>query len=427
MLVKYQILAGYLPPELQGTSDLTSSQISQYPYKIFTPKVELGMQIPEWQRGTVYSSFGNSLGSSIVSVVKRANEVWICLSNNEQNLLNQYNPSTIPPSHTKTEDGYSWVLAFELDSRRRSSTYTRIPSFEALETIIDSDLKNFCGNSTEGTTGYCLIYKQNNSGTTGSLINDGSAYLQTSCENCQNLSNLLNTSTGYYTVFSESIPENNSVSLNNRTVKFNLLLNDWKYANDFEVSSAKIAKNSLAEGAILGAFIDSSLLGFQLPLSTTIGVSSASGSSADIKFILGNISGNTGEITGIEISNRGSNYSNILSPVITSPGLTAGQISQLESGISLVCSNNEKQSVDGINNLFNFPEQFAGSVKLINYDLLAYNTEGITFNYYALITNSVDGSLPTQISGIQPIPYSDFNQSESSKVSLSIQFIRPNT
>jgi hypothetical protein len=429
LINKYQILVGYLPPELQNYSVLNSNQINQYPHKIFPiTEIYTAMNIPTWERGTVYSSFGNSLGNSHSSIVKWTNYVWICLSNNEQNILNQYNPSTIPPSSTKNEDGYQWILAFEIDRGKKSETWTRIPSFDELEKIIDTDLENFCGNTTEGITGYCLIYKQNDSGITGSLINNGSTYLETTCIDCQNLSKILNTGTGYHTIFSDSTPETNSISLNNRTEKFNSIINDWKYTNNFEIKSATIAKNSgLVEGAILGAFINSSILGFQISTSTSIEVSSDTGSGADVRFTLGNISGNTGEITGIQIINRGNNYSNILSPVITSVGLTAGEISQLESAITLVCSYNEGQSIDGINNLFNLTQQFSDQVKLMNYNLLAHNPEGITFNYYSLITNSINGSLPIQISNIQPIPYSDFNQSESSKVSYSIQFIRSNT
>jgi hypothetical protein len=192
------------------------------------------------------------------------------------------------------------------------------------------------------------------------------------------------------------------------------------------VQAAQTAlQSSLPEGAILGAFIDSSLLGMQIPTDTTIGISSDTGSSGDIRFVLGNIIGNTGEISGITLVNRGQEYSEILSPTVTSSGLTAGAISQLQSAITLVCANNESQSIDGINNLFNIPEQFPDIVNLINYNLLAYNADGITYNYYALINNSINNSLPVQVTGIQSIPNSQYNQSSDSNVSYAIQYVRP--
>lgn len=421
----YHILTGYLPPELQGLSVLSSKQVKDHPFHIF-PITEIysAMNIPEWVRGSVYSSFGNSLGNAHPSLVKWSNYVWICLSNNVQNIKDRYNSSTIPPNSNSSADGYQWIQASLVESGRRISQYTRIPSFRALEKTVDIKSESFCSDS--GATGYCLIYKPNSTGTTGSLVNGSNqtGLLVTSCPDCQELSSTLKTK--YYTIFSESLPATGSVSLSSRTDKFNSIITDWRYSNNFEVQAAKIALESgLPEGAILGAFIDSSLLGMQIPTDTTIGISSGTGSSGDIRFVLGNIIGNTGEITGITLVNRGQAYSEILSATVTSAGLTAGEISQLQSAITLVCANNESQSIDGINNLFNIPEQFTGIVNLLNYNLLAYNSDGITYNYYALITNSINNSLPVQVTGIQSIPNSEYNQSSNSNVSYAIQYVRP--
>jgi len=423
----YHILAGYLPPELQGQANLSSAKIKANPYKFF-PVSEIfpAMVISDWIRGSVYSSFGNSLGTNYPSLVKWSNNVWLCLSNNVQNLLNQFNASTIPPSTSVSEDGYTWVLAFETDSARRISQYTRIPSFDLLEKTVDANSENLCYDA--GVTGYCLIYKQNSTGITGSLINESTSVglLETNCTECQALTKIINTNTGYYVSFSESLPTSVSISLNNRTQKFNSIIDNWKYANNFEVQAAKTAiQSGLVEGAILGSFINSSILGLEIPTDTTIGISSGTGTSGDIRFVLGNIIGSTGEITGITLVNRGQNYSENLTATVTSSGLTAGQIDQLQSAITLVCANNESQSIDGINNVFNIPQQFSGIVNLINYNLLAYNPEGITFNYYALVTNSSNESLPVEVKGIQSIPFSEYNQSEDSRISYAIQFIRP--
>lgn len=421
----YHILTGYLPPELQGLSVLSSKQVKDNPFHIFLiTEIYSAKIIDEWKRGSVYSSFGNSLGDAHPSLVKWSNYVWICLSNNVQNIKNRHNPSTIPPASGPLEDGYQWTLAFPVDLNRRISQYTRIPSFRALGQIVDHRSESFCNDS--GVTGYCLIYKPNSTGTTGSLVNGShqTGLLVTSCPDCQQLSSTL--STKYHTIFSESLPVTGSVSLSSITDKVNSAITDWRYSNNFEVQAAKTAlESNLPEGAILGAFIDSSLLGMQIPTDTTIGISSGTGSSGDIRFVLSNIIGNTGEITGITLVNRGEAYSEILSATVTSSGLTAGVISQLQSAITLVCANNESQAIDGINNLFNIPEQFTGIVNLINYNLLAYNSDGITYNYYALITNSINNSLPVQVTGIQSIPNSEYNQSPNSNVSYAIQYVRP--
>lgn len=100
----YHILTGYLPPELQGLSVLSSKQVKDHPFHIF-PITEIysAMNIPEWVRGSVYSSFGNSLGNAHPSLVKWSNYVWICLSNNVQNIKDRYNSSTIPPNSNSSD------------------------------------------------------------------------------------------------------------------------------------------------------------------------------------------------------------------------------------------------------------------------------------------------------------------------------------
>ena len=113
---KNTLLAMQLPSWYSSRSSFSASEIVLFPrvMKELTD-VNEAMLIGDWGKGVVYSSFGNQLAEGSKSIVKYNGDVYVCSSNNIENLKNQSNASNYPPSSGILEDGYQWVKIFQID------------------------------------------------------------------------------------------------------------------------------------------------------------------------------------------------------------------------------------------------------------------------------------------------------------------------
>ena len=419
LISSYSLLAMKLDGTLASVSSLSSGEITKYPYVIKAiTDVDKAMLIGTWSPGIVYSSYGNSLSSN-PSIIQYDDSVYVCISNNLKNLKDQSNSSHYSPvNNTTLPDGYQWLNIFDKLSNDNGS-YTKIPSYDKMIAKINSDETSFC-TSANGVTGTCSLYQV--SGSTGSLI----AGFTASCSVCTSLAQALADNT-FFVQFSgtSGAAEVSVETIEQKLTK--ILTKPSVFRTDFSLSSyASNLTAGLSAGCILSAFIESEGLFTGVSEGLTIGVTgdgASGGTGANISFIYSGVVGNTGNITGITLTNRGAGYgSDVTATVVGMPGASG---TALAAAISLIVPANGHTISTGISSIFDLESSFSADVVTRIKTNINPKAEGISFNAYALLTNVTDNKLPANVTGVKHIdPLNTANTSPLTDLFFATTFIR---
>ena len=318
---KYFLITGY---NANATGDyLTHTQIlNSSNLKLFEiPSYNVGIGIirKNWSKGLNYTPWSKNNSSNSYTFYN--NRVYLCLSNNEKNISNIPNSSTIPPTHTsgkvKYGDGYVWLYLYSISANVENMVNTNTipaPSFYGLkQLIINRETDDIDCGITAGLTGICAIYLTDDSKTNANLI----YYSGVSCESCKNTAEETTKTDLLTTIFySKGITTSNSISIKTPQDSLEYYISTGKINPklNFEARSYTEAKSSgISAGAILSASIN---LGYisgisstylnlsdtELPITIT-----GDGYGGSMSFITVNNAGSN-QITGINLISGGRDY-----------------------------------------------------------------------------------------------------------------------
>jgi hypothetical protein len=412
-ITKYTLLAMDLPPWYSTSSSFPSSEIVKYPRVIKElTDVNEAILIYDWSKGTVYSSFGNQLTEGSKSIVKYNGYVYVCSSNNIKNLKNQSNASNYPPSSGILEDGYQWVNLFQIDISN-TGNYIKIPSYDKILDVIKTNEDSFCTTETIGKVGDCSLYLSN--GSVGKLIGS----IETDCVLCNKIANALSGDTisaKFYIV-----PDISDIPIITNKEKLNNILDTYVSKTDFSVSAYKNNLNSgFSAGCIFSVNIDPDYLYTGVPTNLVVNIV-GSGSGATVELVYSNIVGSTGDISGIEITNRGTGYQSNTTATITGLAGTTGQ--NLANAISLIIPS-EISNISDISSIFDLKSSFPTEVVTHISGELNPKLESITCNAYTLLINQIDNNLPPNITGVRFFTPDTVNASPLLDQKYKFNFIR---
>lgn len=414
-ITKYTLLAMELHPWYSSSSSFPSSEIVKHPrvLKELTD-VNEAILIYDWSKGDVYSSFGNQLSEGSTSIVKYNGYVYVCSSNNIKNLKNQSNASNYPPSSGILEDGYQWVKIFEIDISN-TGNYIKIPSYDKILDIIKTNEDSFCTSQTDGKIGNCSLYLGN--GYVGKLIGS----IETDCILCTKIANALSGDT--VSAKFSIVPDMSDISIITNKEKLNNILDTYVSTTDFSVSAYKNNLNSgFSAGCIFSVNIDPDYLYTGVSTNLVVNIV-GSGSGAVVELVYSNIVGSTGDISGINITNRGTGYQSNTTATITGLAGTSGE--DLEAAISLIIPS-EVSNISDISSIFDLKSSFPTEVVTLISGTLNPKLESINCNAYTLLLNQIDNNLPPNITGVKFFDPTTVNASSpDDQINLKFSFIRP--
>ena len=356
----YYLITGH-NANAPGSSYLTYDQVlnSSNVTANLIPKNNISFAIPNpgnWVKGKAFSSYTEENNSNSYTLYN--NNVYLCISNNTNNVENVSNSSNYAPSHTlgykKYGDGHTWLYLCKITSSVSSlisAKFIPAPSVYELKNLIYNQESDtiICN----GSTGTCAIYLHD-SGSTASLIFSDI----TGCTTCSDIAKETTKTDLLTTKFFEP----------NDTIPSTISLFDWTTSLENAIESGKInaklnflaynylgAKNSgISSGAILGATINLSAINAQQILDgatnsylnisssessmsvtggTAGGTGSQGGTGAKIEFIT-SIAGTTySKIIGINLTQTGKGYisgATVLLPNISSSAKRQALINNIE-------------------------------------------------------------------------------------------------
>ena len=416
--IGYALIVMDIPPS--GNTSFSKAFIEKHPRfikKIQQNEMYDAMYISQWEKGGVYSSYGNILSSDNPCIVKYGENVWLCESNNDKNRKDQINVSTYAPDEGILLDGYKWKRLFKLDISDKGK-YTRIQSHIGLiDAIINND-SSFCTKETNGISGKCSLYS--NTSTTGVFIGSFS----TDCSTCNTLyKSLRNTDISVKFLINE---DNSNITLTSNKEKLeNIIKTSPTVRTNFNLKThAEHALTSgLSAGSIISANIDSSVLYTDMPTNLTIGiVGDGIGAGAAVEFIYTNVVGSTGTISGIKLTENGSGYKSDIKANITGiGGITA---SSLSDGISFVVPSSTNP-ISPMSSIFDFRSSFPGQVITLITTSIDPKAESINCNAYALLKNQINDDLPDDITGVKFFTPGDAFASNALNQYYTFSFIIP--
>ena len=407
------LLAMELPSWYSSRSSFSASEIVLFPrvMKELTD-VNEAMLIGDWVKGTVYSSFGNQLSEGSTSIVKHDGYVYVCSSNNENNLKNQSNASNYPPSSGILEDGYQWVKIFQI-SPDNTGNYIKIPSYDKILDVIKTNEDSFCSAETDGKIGDCSLYLSN--GSVGKLIGS----IETDCILCTKISKALSGDTisaKFYIV-----PDISDIPIISNKEKLNNILDTYVSTTDFSVSAYKNNLNSgFSAGCIFSVNIDPAYLYIGVPTNLVVNIV-GSGSGATVELIYSNIVGSTGDLSGIKITNRGTRYQSNTTVTITGLAGTSGE--DLAAAISPIIPS-EVSNISDISSIFDLKSSFPTEVVTLISGELNPKLESINCNAYTLLLNQIDNNLPPNITGVRFFDPNTVNASSIDDQKYKFNFIK---
>ena len=412
---KYTLLAMELNPWDCSKSSFPSSEIVKHPrvLKELTD-VHPAILIYDWSKGTVYSSFGNQLAEGSKSLVKDNGVVYVCSSNNGQNLKNQSNASNYAPSSgsERLPDGYQWVSLFEI-SPDNTGNYIKIPSYDKILDIIKTNEDLFCTTETIGKVGDCSLYLSD--GSVGKLIGS----IKTDCILCNKIANALSGDT--VSAKFSIVPDMSDIPIITNKEKLNNILDTYVSTTDFSVSAYKNNLNSgFSAGCIFSVNIDPDYLYTGVPTNLVVNIV-GSGSGATVELIYSNIVGSTGDLSGIEITNRGAGYDSDTTATITGLAGTTGQ--NLADAISLIIPDTSN-GISEISSIFNLESSFSTEVVTLISGTLNPKQESINCNAYTLLINQIDNNLPPNITGVKCFEPGTVNASSIDDQKYKFNFIK---
>lgn len=412
-ITKYTLLAMDLPSWYSSSSSFPSSEIVKYPRVIKElTDINEAILIYDWSKGTVYSSFGNQLAEGSKSIVKYNGDVYVCSSNNIENLKNQSNASNYPPSSGILEDGYQWVKIFQIDVSN-TGNYIKIPSYDKILDVIKTNEDSFCSAETDGKIGDCSLYLSN--GSVGKLIGS----IETDCVLCNKISKALSGDT--ISAKFSIVPDISDIPIITNKEKLNNILNTYVSTTDFSVSTYKNNLNSgFSAGCIFSVNIDPDYLYTGVSTNLVVNIV-GSGLGATVELVYSNIVGSTGDISGIKITNRGTGYQSNTTATITGLAGTTGQ--NLANAISLIIPS-EVSNISDISSIFDLKSSFPTEVVTHISGELNPKLESITCNAYTLLINQIDNNLPPNITGVKFFTPDTVNASPLLDQKYKFNFIR---
>ena len=413
-ITTYTLLAMELPSWYSSRSSFSAFEVGQYP-RVIKPLTDVNeaILIYDWSKGTVYPSFGNQLSESNKSLVKYNGYVYVCASNNINNLKNQSNASNYPPSFGILEDGYQWVNIFQIDVSN-TGNYIKIPSYTKILDVIKTNQDSFCSAETDGKIGNCSLYLSN--GSVGKLIGS----IETDCVLCNKIAKALSGDT--VSAKFSIVPDISDIPIISNKEKLNNILDTYVSTTDFSVSAYKNNLNSgFSAGCIFSVNIDPDYLLTGVPTNLVVNIV-GSGSGAVIELVYSNIVGSTGDISGIEIINRGSDYQSDTTVTITGLAGTTGQ--NLANSISLIIPS-DTSNISNISSIFNLKSSFPTEVVTLISGELNPKQESIACNAYTLLLNQIDNNLPPNITNVKFFDPSTVNASIIVDQKYKFNFLRP--
>ena len=412
---KNTLLAMQLPSWYSSRSSFSASEIVLFPrvMKELTD-VNEAMLIGDWGKGVVYSSFGNQLAEGSKSIVKYNGDVYVCSSNNIENLKNQSNASNYPPSSGILEDGYQWVKIFQIDVSN-TGNYIKIPSYDKILDVIKTNEDSFCSAETDGKIGDCSLYLSN--GSVGKLIGS----IETDCILCNKIANALSGDT--VSAKFSIVPDISDIPIITNKEKLNNILDTYVSTTDFSVSAYKNNLNSgFSAGCIFSVNIDPDYLYTGVPTNLVVNIV-GSGSGAVVELVYSNIVGSTGDISGVKLTKRGAGYESNTTVTITGLAGTTGQ--NLGYAISPIIPS-DVSNISEISSIFNLKSSFPTEVVTLISGTLNPKLESINCNAYTLLLNQIDNNLPPNITGVKFFDPDTVNASSiDDQINYKFNFIRP--
>lgn len=376
------------------------------------------LEVSTWIKGNVYRSYGNPIVSNSESIVKYNNYVYVCRSNNLKNLKNQQNISNYPPESSSGVllDGYQWVPLFRIDPSNKGN-YIKTPSYDSIINTIKDYEESFCTPETNGKTGDCSLYLKDNF--IGKLIGS----MTTDCNVCNKIAKTLadNTIVAKFKTNSAVDDIDSQISLITNKEKLTSILNEPISRTDFGLSTYKNNLNAgFSAGCVFSVNIDPNYLYTGVSTNLTINVI-GSGTDAIVEFEYSAKVGNTGNISGIKITNGGVGYGPNTSVNIT--GMSGVSGNDLAKAISVIVPS-DTTNISDISSIFNTKSSFPD--KTITLISAAVNPKeiGLSPNAYALLTNQSDDTLPSNITNVKFFNSTTINTSTSIDEKLKFNFIR---
>ncbi|MBM4223923.1 MAG: hypothetical protein FJ167_03855 [Gammaproteobacteria bacterium] len=396
---KYFLITGYTAGATGNylTYDQVINSSNLQLFSIPSYDVSIGIARKNWTKGSKFTPW--SKNNSVNSYVFYNDKVYLCVSNNEKNIVNLPNSSNIPPTHTsgkvKYSDGYVWLYLYTISANvinMVNSVTIPAPSSYGLKKLVigrETDDVN-CG-TTAGATGICALYLTDDSKTTANLIYSSGV----SCESCKNTAEETTKTDLLTTVFypqGSTLSSTISIKTPQEFLEFYISTEKINSKLNFEARCYVEAKSSgISAGAILGAFINLNtitgvsaaylnLTASELPITVTGG----GGTAASIEFITVNNSG-LNQITGIRLTSGGTNYTTEQTQVSLSGIADSTKRNTIQSAISL-SGTAKSLTFTNINSIFDAASTNSigtdGVLKIINSRIDAHSPNT---NYYALI------------------------------------------
>jgi len=371
------------------------------------PNNSINLSIPrrDWSRGSLFSPYAG-IGNTGNYVANNDN-VYLCISNNTNNIANIVNTSTYSPTHLsgklKYADGYTWLFLYTINSTVSASSTNKtipVPSFYGLKNlVINRETDNIeCG--VTGTTGTCAIYLTDEGKTGANLIYS----TVNACIDCVDIAEETTKTDLLTTVFyppSEVVASSILISSAAESLELFIASGKINPKLNFEAKTYQSAKSSgLSAGCILSANINIlgikqqevidgvsadtylKLLSSEKTITATGGVG-GTGASIEFKTIAYN---NTyDKIVGINLVNGGTDYRSDLVTILL-PGITSTNKKQaLIDNITLL-GTSKSLTFPNINSIFDVASTSSIGTenigKIVNAKIDSYTTGS---NFYGLV------------------------------------------
>lgn len=442
---KYYLITGYLSGA-SGMNTLTYNQVLSSSNLSLSeiPKNHISFAIPriDWVKGKQFDPYTEEDNANSYAVYN--NNVYLCISNNTNNVDKLVNSSNYSPTHTtglvRYLDGYLWLFLYQISSSvsdLANINFIPAPSSRALKDLIINQEVDTITCSEPGGTGFCAQFLATPGASYANLIFTGS----TLCSSCSDVAEETTKTDLLWTKFyptGETVPL--SISLFNYTESLENAIAAGKINSklNFEAKTYENAKLSgLDDGCLLGARINLSAISLQETLDSvapntylnvlstekTIGFSGGNGSDATIEFITTVVNSTYDRIVGIRLLTHGSSYLPE-SVTLTFPGMTLSTKQQaLRLNIDLL-GTPPSLIFPTINSIFNVASYDSiGENRVVNI-VNASPDAAIVANYYAIV--KADPTLAT-IAEICPakLPIRPFiPQGTSGKETRSLNFVQ---
>lgn len=328
---KHYLITGY-NTGASGSAYLSYAQViaSTGAAAILIPRNQISFAIPAnpWIKGKQFDSYTESNNEG--SYCNYNDKVYLCLSNNSNNVKNITNSSNYAPTHTTGTitklDGYDWMHLYNITSTVATLSNTNFipaPSTYGLKLLINNQESDII-TCPVGNTGTCAQYLSLTGGTLASLIYTNGP-TGGSCDHCVQIAEETTKTDGLWTIFYEpGVIVPSTISLFNYTESLERAIANGKINAklNFEANTYMGAiASGISAGALLSANINIAAIS---AAEVADGVSAGiyfRVSSAENSMIILNGTGGTGSgATAQFITVAGTTYSTIIGVRLVSGG-----------------------------------------------------------------------------------------------------------